>query len=292
MASTPSPLGVPSIANGYPKRNHSRPSGRACCFVLGYRLGTRVPPWGPPPHPGPAVHSFGRTALHWAAFYGNRRIVRSLVASGADVNAQDRVGCAVSACGESAECAGPIPRRRAGTRRCTMPRTMANPTMSPSCCCAAPTGPSGTTTCTAALRRTAEPKTATAARAQAHAEAVGGTESEARAVRGGREPGALRPPPHSPRLPAPQRCWCRRMCRRRSPSALADPAGTEATQHWHCNGRPRRAWSCTIAPAGRSVEHIAREPLLSSAAQSAHAHAVLCRAQRGGTGTKGANARA
>jgi ankyrin repeat protein len=75
-------------------------------------LGTGVPPWGLPPHPGPALHSFGRTALHWAAFYGNRRIVRSLVASGADVNAQDRVGCAVSACSESAECAGPIPRRR------------------------------------------------------------------------------------------------------------------------------------------------------------------------------------
>ncbi len=39
---------------------------------------------------------------------------------------------------------------------------------------------------------------------------------------------------------------------------------------------------CTIAPAGRSVEHVARELLLPSAAQSAHAHAVLCRAQRGG----------
>jgi ankyrin repeat protein len=43
------------------------------------------------------VHSFGHTALHWAAKYGNRRIVRSLVGSGADVNAQDDYGCAVSA---------------------------------------------------------------------------------------------------------------------------------------------------------------------------------------------------
>jgi hypothetical protein len=50
-------------------------------------------------------------------------------------------------------------------------------------------------------------------------------------------------PPRHPRLaPHPsQRCWCRRMCRRCSPSALADPAGREATQHSHCNRRPRRA---------------------------------------------------
>ena len=52
------------------------------------------------------------TALHMAALRGNRRIVRSLVASGAVVNAQTDWGCAVCACGESAECAGPSPRRR------------------------------------------------------------------------------------------------------------------------------------------------------------------------------------
>ncbi len=76
-------------------------------------MGTGVPPWGPPPHPGPAVHSDGMTALHWAAYYGNRRIVRSLVAFNADVNAQDRFGCAVCACGESAdECAGRAPAAR------------------------------------------------------------------------------------------------------------------------------------------------------------------------------------
>jgi ankyrin repeat protein len=48
------------------------------------------------------VHSNGHTALQEAAVYGNRRIVRLLVASGADVNAEDDDGCAVSACGRSA----------------------------------------------------------------------------------------------------------------------------------------------------------------------------------------------
>ncbi len=75
------------------------------CFW--YRLGTGVPTWGPPPHPGPAVHSGGMTALHWAAEYGNRRMIRSLVDADAAVNAQNYVGCAVCARGESAvECAG------------------------------------------------------------------------------------------------------------------------------------------------------------------------------------------
>jgi hypothetical protein len=87
MAGTQSPLGVVSIVKGYRKRTHSRPSGSACCFVFGYRLGTGVHPRGPPPHPSPAVHSLGDTALHWAAIYGNRRVVRSLVAFNADVNA-------------------------------------------------------------------------------------------------------------------------------------------------------------------------------------------------------------
>jgi ankyrin repeat protein len=56
------------------------------------------------------VHSNGATALHWAAMRGNRRIVRSLVDANAVVNAQDRRGCAVCACGESAvDCAGRVP---------------------------------------------------------------------------------------------------------------------------------------------------------------------------------------
>jgi ankyrin repeat protein len=72
-------------------------------------LGTWGTPVGPTPSPRPAVHSAGRTALYWAAYHGHRRIVRLLVASGADVNAPDCTGCAVSACGESAECAGRAP---------------------------------------------------------------------------------------------------------------------------------------------------------------------------------------
>ncbi len=74
-------------------------------------MGTGVPPWGPPPHPGPAVYSDGWTALHIAANYGNRRMIRSLVDADADVHAQDRNGCAV--CGESAvECACRVPAAR------------------------------------------------------------------------------------------------------------------------------------------------------------------------------------
>jgi ankyrin repeat protein len=60
------------------------------------------------------VHSeYGYTALHWAAYYGNRRMIGSLVDADADVHAQTDYGCAVCACGESAvECAGPSRRRR------------------------------------------------------------------------------------------------------------------------------------------------------------------------------------
>ena len=69
--------------------------------------------WGPPPHAGPAVHSDGNTALHHAALLGDRRMIRSLVDANADVNAQNDYGCAVCACGESAdECGRPSPRRR------------------------------------------------------------------------------------------------------------------------------------------------------------------------------------
>jgi hypothetical protein len=55
------------------------------------------------------VHSDGNTALHYAAEYGNRRIVRLLVDADADLNAQNDGGCAVCARGESAvECAGRV----------------------------------------------------------------------------------------------------------------------------------------------------------------------------------------
>ena len=81
---------------------------------------------GPTPiTPGPAVRSDGWTALHYASFYGNRRMIRSLVDADADVNAQTDYGCAVCARGESAQCVRPgravrpPPVCRAGRRRCT-----------------------------------------------------------------------------------------------------------------------------------------------------------------------------
>jgi hypothetical protein len=99
MASTPSLPGVPFPLTVTQNENAGEPavlfSGTG--WVPGYPRG------GPPPHPGPAVHRYGYTALHWAAVHGNRRIVRLLVDANADVNAQsDHGGCAVSACGESA----------------------------------------------------------------------------------------------------------------------------------------------------------------------------------------------
>jgi hypothetical protein len=53
LASTPSPLGVLSIVNGYPKRTLSRPSGRACCFVFRVPVGYWGTPVGPTPAPRP-----------------------------------------------------------------------------------------------------------------------------------------------------------------------------------------------------------------------------------------------
>jgi hypothetical protein len=50
---------------------------------------------GAHPLPGPAVHSDGNTALHWAAAHGNRPVVRLLIASNAAVGAQNIGGCAV-----------------------------------------------------------------------------------------------------------------------------------------------------------------------------------------------------
>jgi hypothetical protein len=54
------------------------------------------------------VHSDGFTTLNWAAACGNRRIIGSLVDADADVDGQNRWGCAVCARGESAECAGRV----------------------------------------------------------------------------------------------------------------------------------------------------------------------------------------
>ena len=66
------------------------------CFVFGSQLGLRHPPIGAHAHPGVVVHSiYGFTALHLAAFHGNHRIVRLLIASRAAVNGQDSAGCAL-----------------------------------------------------------------------------------------------------------------------------------------------------------------------------------------------------
>ncbi len=217
------------------KRKRGRPSGPACCFVFGYQLGTGVPPWGPTPHPDPAVHSFGMTALHWAAYYGNRRIVGLLVASGADVNAQNRVGCAVSAAANrrSAPAESPPPsavqadaaalcrgqwQNRRHRRAAAMRRRRGRP------------GQIRRVT----LRCAAQPnRNRTAARAQAHAEAMGGaTVWEARGVRGGGEPGANRPPPHAPPPSQPRAPSLPALLAPTDVlSALAAPVGREAAAH-------------------------------------------------------------
>ena len=63
MASTPSPLGVLAV-DGYLKRNRSRPSGPACCFVFGYRLGLGYPRGaGPPRTPAPPCTAMA--TLRW-----------------------------------------------------------------------------------------------------------------------------------------------------------------------------------------------------------------------------------
>ncbi len=204
--------------------------------VSGTGLGTGVPPWGPPPHAGPAVHSDRWTALHSAAECGNRRIVRLLVDAKAYVNAKTDNWCAVCARGESAdECACRVAAAvvRAGTRRCTLPCSIAIPHPSRSCCCAAPTGPSRTTAGNAALRRTAETENCSS-RARAGARRSKPRKSLGRSRNTKRErarctpPAASQPPHPSCLAPHPSpRCLCRRCL----PSALADPAGREATAH-------------------------------------------------------------
>ena len=106
MGSTPSPLRV-LLPLTLPKMKRRRPSGPLAVLFSGTGWVWGIPV-GPPPHPGTAVHSAGSTALHWAAFYGNRRIVRLLIDAKADVNARTRDGCAVSA-SASAECGGRVP---------------------------------------------------------------------------------------------------------------------------------------------------------------------------------------
>jgi hypothetical protein len=79
LATTPSPPGALSTVNGYPKRTLSRPSGRACCFVFRVPVGYWGTPVGPTPAPRPRRAQAWR---HRAALGGalrrspNRRIAR------------------------------------------------------------------------------------------------------------------------------------------------------------------------------------------------------------------------
>ncbi len=61
--------------------------GASLLSCFGYRLG--YPRGAHPLTQVSAVHSNGWTALHWAVNCGNRRIVRKLHDTNADVNAQD-----------------------------------------------------------------------------------------------------------------------------------------------------------------------------------------------------------
>jgi hypothetical protein len=213
-------------------------------------LGTGLPPWGPPPHPGPAVHSDGRTALHYAASYRNRRMIRSLVDADADVHAQDDdFGCAVCARGESAvECAAPSRRRPCAVQAHAAALGRAQwPFFIRRGAAAARRrrGRPGQMEVTLRCAAQPKPKTAAAARVQVHAEATRGTGWEARLLRSGRERGALRPPPHSPRCPPippasrpipPHAACAVGACRRRSP--IQRGGRQQPTQHTHWNERP------------------------------------------------------
>ena len=264
---------------------------RVPVWVLGYSRGA------PAPHLGLAMHSDGWTALHMAAARGNRRIVRSLVAFNADVNAQDDNGCAVSACGESAVSAA---RRitaavcRAGTRRCTVPQTEAVPQPSRSCCCAAPTGPSRTASGNAALRRTAEakPQQPRARRDTPKQWAeVGGKLAEYEAgesqVHSARRLTAHSPRPlRAPSLPA-------LLVPTDVLSVLADPAGREATQHSHCNERLAArlvVHYCTRESKCRARR--ARAAAFIGSAKRARARRAVPRTARGHGQELHANARA
>jgi hypothetical protein len=173
-------------------------------------------------------------------YYGDRRIVRSLVASDAEVNAQSDNGCAVCARGESAdECAAPSPRRRLPCRDTPLH-------------CAASNGRSASVAelllrgadgavqnnygfsgyrCAAPHSRNRKPQRPRARRRtpKQHAEQYGklaAYEAGEREVHSARRLTAPAIPPCLAPHPSP-RCLCLRCL----PSALADPAGREATAH-------------------------------------------------------------
>ena len=203
MATTPSPLGVLSIVNGYP--NHSRPSGRACCFVFGYRLGYWGTSVGPIPAPRP------RRAQRWrqrAALCGgirqspNRPIARRIR------RRRERPGRRRVRRLRLRRIGGVRrpSRRRRRPCRCTPLHIAACNGHSSSVAELLLRGADGAVQnihgyrCAAPHSRNRKPQAA--ARAQGHAEGMGGSVWEARAIRGGGEAGAL-PPAASQRPPPP-----------------------------------------------------------------------------------------
>ncbi len=254
-----------------------------------YRFGYWVPPCGPPPHPGPTVHSGAWTVLHYAAHYGNRRIVRLLIDANADVHAKSDYGCAVCARGDSAvDCAGRVPAAvgRAGRRRCTMPQPKAILHPSRSCCCAAPTGPSRTTTTgTAAPRRTAETEDRSS-RARAGSRRSDGGRCVGSSRNTKRERGRCTPPAASQPPPPPSAAGAdgyavgvrrrhlpiQRAGRRRSTRTVIHALAARLVAHYCTGGSKCRA-------------HHARAAALIGSAKCARTRSTVPRTA-GGTGTE------
>ena len=138
---------------------------------------------------------------------------------------------------------------------------------------------------TAALRCAAQPTAAQPVRA-------GGRQSNSRKGFGKLEAAdrQVHELARTPRQPSPT-ALCPSLPDRHAPSAHADRGGWQPRTHPHShrNGHPRRAAlrsssSCTVAPAGRRVEHMTHELLLPSADPCALV--LLCHAQRWGTGMR------
>jgi hypothetical protein len=229
MATAPSPLGVLSIVNGYPKRTLSRPSGRACCFVFRVPVGYWGTPVGPTPAPRPRRAQ--RVWLHRAALGGElRQSPNDPIARRCRRRRErpERLRVRPFALAANrpltASTESPAAVGRAGARRCTGLRAMAILHPSRSCCSAAPTGPSRATTGTAALRRTAETENRNsrghAGRRRSNSRNGMGCSRHTRLERRRcTPPAASQPPPNHPasRSIRPHAACAVGACRRRSP---------------------------------------------------------------------------
>ena len=285
MATTPSPLGVLSIVNGYP--NHSRPSGRACCFVFGYRFGYWGTPVGPTPAPRPrrAQDWLDRAALGGGSRQSPNRPIARRIRRRRERPGRRRVRRLRL-------------RRIGGVRRPS--RRRRRPCRDTPLHVAAIHGHSSSVAelllrgadgavqsnggyrCAAPHSRNRNPQAA--ARAQAHAEATSGTVWEARGVRSGGEGGALRPPPHSPATPPasrpiPPRAACAvGACRRRSP--IQRGGRQPPTQHFTVTGAlAARVPYCTGGSKCRSRR--ARAAAAIGSATCARVYSTVPRTARG-----------